>query len=289
VTELSAVGAPLSPAGGFTDASLNQPSNVAIDVSGNAWTANNGASTVTVFTGGGALLAGAPFTVGNGPSNLAVDASGTVWVINSMDLDVSRLTGSGANVLGSPYTSNVLSQPIGIAALSAGYVAVTNAAADTLSLYDNTGAMPAGPFGGNGLSAPYGLAIDAGGDAWIADNSQVTEFTGLGGLAAGSPFSPPASPIPTAVAIDGAGNAWITEVANDSLIEMSNAGAVLSGATGIEPNPAVVPEAVAVDGSGNVWYSSTNQGALYELVGAAVPVVTPLAYGVQNNLLGQQP
>jgi hypothetical protein len=45
--------------------------------------------------------------------------------------------------------------------------------------------------------------------------------------------------------------------------------------------------AIAVDGSGNVWLS-TNSGVI-EIIGAATPVVTPIATGVKNNTLGTRP
>ncbi len=43
-----------------------------------------------------------------------------------------------------------------------------------------------------------------------------------------------------------------------------------------------------MDGSGNVWVTS-GLGSIYELIGAGVPVVTPLAAGVKNNMLGTRP
>ena len=48
---------------------------------------------------------------------------------------------------------------------------------------------------------------------------------------------------------------------------------------------------MALDGSGNVWVSGGNsfQGSVVEFIGAAVPVVTPLAVGVKNNMLGTRP
>jgi len=48
---------------------------------------------------------------------------------------------------------------------------------------------------------------------------------------------------------------------------------------------------LAIDGSGNVW--ATNQGfssySVTEFIGAGTPVVTPLAVGVKNNMLGTRP
>jgi hypothetical protein len=38
-----------------------------------------------------------------------------------------------------------------------------------------------------------------------------------------------------------------------------------------------------------VWIAFTQSNAVAELVGAGVPVVTPLAVGVLNSTLGSQP
>jgi hypothetical protein len=49
------------------------------------------------------------------------------------------------------------------------------------------------------------------------------------------------------------------------------------------------PAAIAIDGSGNVWVTNTGDSSLTEFVGAAAPVVTPLAAAVKNNNQGGQP
>jgi hypothetical protein len=65
---------------------------------------------------------------------------------------------------------------------------------------------------------------------------------------------------------------------------VSNSGAILSGPTGF--TGAVGTYGLAVDGSGNVW----NLGfSVYELVGAATPVVTPIAAGVTAKTIGARP
>jgi hypothetical protein len=50
---------------------------------------------------------------------------------------------------------------------------------------------------------------------------------------------------------------------------------------------------IAIDGSGNVWVVNLADEAtpdnVVEFVGAAVPVVTPLAVGVKNGTLGTTP
>jgi hypothetical protein len=49
------------------------------------------------------------------------------------------------------------------------------------------------------------------------------------------------------------------------------------------------PFSLAIDGSGNVWVSNNTGNSVTEIVGAAAPVVTPLALAVKNNTLGKRP
>jgi hypothetical protein len=49
------------------------------------------------------------------------------------------------------------------------------------------------------------------------------------------------------------------------------------------------PGSIAIDPSGNVWAPDILGTRVWEFVGAATPVVTPLAVGVKNNMLGTRP
>ena len=79
---------------------------------------------------------------------------------------------------------------------------------------------------------------------------------------------------------------WVANsAASSGVTELSNSGAVLSPSVGFAASKLFNPYGVAIDGSGNVWLTNLG-GNVNELVGAAVPVVTPLALGVKNNTLG---
>ena len=105
----------------------------------------------------------------------------------------------------------------------------------------------------------------------------------------GSPYNEGGAYGPQAVAIDGAGNAWVADFDNNSVSEFSSSGASLSPSTGYLFNIVDSPGAIAVDGSGNVWIANSGAKNVTELVGAAAPLVTPLAVGVENKSLGTRP
>jgi hypothetical protein len=95
------------------------------------------------------------------------------------------------------------------------------------------------------------------------------------------------------LAIDGAGNIWVSDLNNSTghnVTELSNSGSPISPSTGYLAGAGYKAGSIAVDGSGDVWIASgLYYGGLIELIGAATPVVTPIATGTTNNTLGSRP
>jgi len=137
-----------------------------------------------------------------------------------------------------------------------------------------------------------------GGGVWTANNAgpsislikSPTTGTNFGATASGNTYLLS----PTGVAIDGAGSVWVTNrVASitsgsvgGSVSEFNSAGTALSPASTntATTNPGFVHAGlnlgtgIAVDLSGNVWIADQTVGnTVNEIVGAATPVVTPLA------------
>ncbi len=109
---------------------------------------------------------------------------------------------------------------------------------------------------------------------------------------------------PSGVAIDGAGNIWVSSAGQTTAFTGQTVSelAMVSGTlTAFSPSVGFAhtytgPGGIAVDASGNVWVANTGgiatasiPGSITELLGAAVPVVTPIALGVKNNTLGSLP
>lgn len=299
VVELSPAGAAISPASGFTGGGLYSATAIAVDTAGFVWVANTGSSFQTVvaeFSSSGTAVSSASGYSGgpsaSSPAGLALDGSGNVWIANNEN--VSELSSAGA--LLSPaggYTGGGIDQPQGIALDGASNVWVSNAFNVSELSDSGAGLSPASGYSPGAHCYCAGIALDHAGSAWV-----VNESTALVKLSSsGALLSPSAGytggglTAPRGVAIDGGGDAWVAN--NGSISEFSNSGAALSPATGFigpfaSQDYTPGPYTVAVDGSGDVWVV-TNLQPVLEFVGAATPVVTPLAAGVANNRLGTRP
>jgi streptogramin lyase len=268
--------------------------NIAIDVNGNAWAISS--SALGEFNNSGTLLSPSGGYTGlglNGPTFIAMDASSNAWIGNGPDSNVVKVSSSGT--LSGTYTGSGLSNPGPVAIDTSGNAWVADLSSGTIVKLSPTGTPT--NYTAATLSTPTGIAIDHSGNVWVSNSSSVAEISSTGALispAAG--YSNSSMTGLLGVAIDGAGNAWVA--GPSSIAEISSTGKILSGSTGFTGSNDV--KSIAVDASGNVWtnYVACSYNFLYgescsvsyqEVIGAGVPVVTPLALGVKNNTLGTRP
>jgi hypothetical protein len=119
----------------------------------------------------------------------------------------------------------------------------------------------------SGLSLPFGVAVDAAGNVYIADtlNSAIKEWMTADDLV--TPIIDRGLAQPRRVAVDGGGNVYIADPPNNVVKEwMAASGAVIAlASTGLN-----YPWAVAVDGAGNVYIADTGNNAIKELPHAFV-------------------
>lgn len=304
ISEFNPVGALLSGASGFTETGLSEPTSVAIDIYGNAWAANYNGDSVSGFkpNGGPFILPGLTGSGLNQPYGLAFDNLGHAWISNlgGNELSEFNTTSIAGNAL-SPsggYPVGSLVGPAGIASDTSGNIWAANFLASTSSITetDPTGGQTADPSGytGGGLNSPYGIAIDSTGHVWVSNqggNGSLSEFDSSGNaVSGGSGYINGGLSDPKGIAIDGAGNVWAANFDGNSISEFSSGGIPISGANGYVGNGINEPYGIAIDLSGNVWVATDNgNSSLTEFVGAAAPVVTPLAAGVEYQKLGTMP
>jgi sugar lactone lactonase YvrE len=148
------VGPPLVPGmeiGKHGGGGIASPDGVAINNSGDIWTANGAKNSTTLseFGTNAVAISGTNGVIGGGlqtPSAIASDGGGNLWIANSGGPSVSEFTSLG--------------------------VALSPAA---------SGSFNGGYTGGN-LSNPAAIAVDGSGNVWVADegSSTVVELIGIG-------------------------------------------------------------------------------------------------------------
>jgi hypothetical protein len=299
IVELSSNGSLISPSAGFANGQLSNPSSVAIDDSSNVWVPNINSKSVTKLSSNGAVVSPPSGFTGGGldnPLGIAIDGHGNAWIVNdagSSIASVTKLSSTGAAI--SPaagFVGGGLSHPFGVAIDSANNAWIANISNNSVTKFSNAGVALSPPTGftGGGLDASFGIAIDNAGSAWIANGSSGNDFNRITKLSSdGTPqsvgFTGGGLNVPIAIAMDGSGSVWIANLA-DSISRFSNSGVPIGPSTGYSVGGHFL-NAIAVDGSGSVWV--TTDTAVEVFIGAATPVVTPIATAVKNNTLGSRP
>jgi sugar lactone lactonase YvrE len=135
---------------------------------------------------------------------------------------------------------------------------------------------------GSGFNSPYGIAMDAGGNIFVADtgNNAVKEIVAAGGYSTiktlGSGFNQPGG-----VAVDSSGNVIVADSGNNAVKEI----VASSGYTAVNAFPGSImnPSGVAVDATGNIFVAATSfpgetrYEGLYEIVaGSGLTAVSVL-------------
>ncbi len=163
----------------------------------------------------------------------------------------------------------------GLGTLLLGLLAVSPLHAQTATVGNTV------PLGG-GFQLPYGVAVDASGNVYVADEqgSAVKEMppgcatsTCVTTLGAGFLF-------PTSVAVDSSGNVYVADYGNSAVKEMTP-GCATSSCVKPLGGGFVNPQGVAVDSSGNVYVADYGNNAVKEMTPncTSSSCVTPLGAG----------
>ena len=295
VTRLAGTGAAgySGDGGSALTAQLYSPASVAADNSGNVYIADNSNSRIrkvdasgnitTVagngdygYSGDGGAATGAQIGMCYG---LAVDASGNLYLSDWNNNVVRKLD-----------TSGVISTVAGTG--TSGFSGDGGAAVNAQ------------------LASPYGLAVDSGGNLYIADNSNVRIrrvdtsgtittvagsgvccYAGDGGAAADAQLG-----YPDGVAVDAAGNLYIADSDDGRVRKVNSAGIITTiagngyfGFSG-DGGPAIgamfsYPGGVAVDGAGNLYVADAHNARIRK-VNAAGAIATLVGGAVNDGGLG---
>jgi sugar lactone lactonase YvrE len=247
--------------GAGTAARFNGIYGIASDAAGNLYVTDTSNFTVRKVTPGGvvttfagaASLAGATDGIGaaarfESPTGIAVAANGDIYVADAVSLKIRKITPAGA---------------------------VTTLAGSGASGNAN------GPGATASFSSPKGIAIDSGGNVYVADmfNNAIRKVTPAGVV---STFAIGVS-FPQYVAVDGSDNIYVPDRNTIVAITQGGVATTLAGTLNVsgyvDGTGAAArffgPSGIAVDGSGNVYVADSVNYRIRKVTPAGV--VTTLA------------
>jgi len=295
--------------------SIDGPGNFAIDADGNLWVNNNynygadprvpqcASDEVFKFTPDGRFAKRSPFS-GGGLSGagfgITLDPDGNLWVGNygfqglgCLDPpprnSVSKFTAQGEPLsppatatFGGGYVAGPLDEPQGTVSDRDGNIWIANCGNGTVTQYPNGDPSRAILATGLGIASPFGIAINARGQAFVSgnENSRVAILNPDGTPTASSPVST-AIRRPMGLTTDSRGNVW---VANSGMVlfpcepplppfEGEGSVTLLNGDGVPDPRApfkgggTILPWGIAVDGDDNVWVANFGRQALGNLCG----------------------
>lgn len=286
------------------------------------------------YSGDGGLATGAELSIFQ--SGVAADASGNIYisdwqdnVVRKVDAATGTITTIAGNGVqgysgdGGAATSAELNGPAGVAVDAIGNIYIADAgnnvvrvvspATNLITTIAGNGAL--GYAGDNGpasqaqLYFPFGLAVSANGDLYIAElgnnvirkvasgTGVITTVAGTGTVGDAGDGTPATSATlsgPSGVAVDGSGNLYIADLGNNSIRAVFTAGSIPglsnpvtgniytlvgSGSTVAIHSTLNNPEGVAADQAGNLYIADAGDNQVREVYSSGfIPnVANPVA------------
>jgi sugar lactone lactonase YvrE len=193
------------------------------------------------------------------PTAVAADGAANLYISDTGNHRVVKVPNENGTLNGNDMSV------VSIAGLSsAAWVATDDSGNLYVSDPTNGDVVSVPPGGGtvetvaSGLTNPSGVAVDAGGNVYVAANNAVTEYPFGGGtpLPMGSGYNDPSG-----LAVNAAGTLYVADTGNGRIVEVTAGGAsqsILPIVQGVDP------QGVSLDSAGDVYFTG-GSGEVFEV------------------------
>ena len=223
------------------------PMGIAVDASGNVYTANLAGDSVTKIAPGAAPAQWGTAT-GGGPRGIVVDGGGNVYTANFTGDSVTKIAPDGTTTQSFAATGP---GPFAIATDGSGHLYTANLTDGTVSKIAPDGAvtqpwatLPAG-------SNPMGIGVDSAGNVYTANSGSntVSKITPAGAVSQCGTTGG----VPMGLAVDGEGNVFTANYGGDTITKISAGCGTTTEAWATTGTQGSGPGSIAVDSGGNVF------------------------------------
>ncbi|MCL4531602.1 MAG: NHL repeat-containing protein, partial [Actinobacteria bacterium] len=233
----------------------SQPTNLAMDGSGNVWFTELAGNKIGKITPNGIIQEFNITTADSQPWGIAVDATGRVWFTESAGNKIGNLTGG---LFGEDNVRTGNSQPRGLAVDSAGNVWFAESNANNIGKFTPSTSQFTEYTIPTPNSQPWGVALDSAGNVWFTERTA----NKIGKMTPGGQFSefsiPTSASGPTGIVVDASGNVWFAEYDGNKIGMMNPAANFSEYAL---PTSNTKPTWLALDKMGGLWYAGSNSNS----------------------------
>ncbi|MHB0869907.1 MAG: Vgb family protein [Chloroflexota bacterium] len=266
-------------------AANSQPSNLAADLSGNAWFTETAGNRIGRISQNGVFQEFEVPTAASQPWGIAVDANGRIWFTEHAGNKIGNMTPQG--VFGQDNIPTGDSKPTGLAIDGSGNIWFAESGANRIGKFtlSNSGFEEREIPTSN--SQPWAVAVDSSGNVWFTERSA----NKIGRLNSSGQFTeygiPTSGSAPTGIAVDGSGNVWFAEYDGNKIGMMTPSGSFTEYNI---PTAGARPTWIAVDRAGGVWYAGSGANSYGRVFNGTVteyglptPNSTPFGIAIDGN------